>query len=93
MIALLVLFCAYKTACCKLCPSCKLRRGRKSNLEQKSFHQSVEQINAKIERLLDHADGPIDTRHRRDFNNSEKLFLTVLGNPQLGTTFLTILSY
>ena len=65
MITLLVLFCAYKTACCKLCPTCQLKRGRKSNLEQKSFYQSVEQINAKIERLLDQADGPIDSRHRK----------------------------
>jgi len=60
MIGVLILVCVYKTACCKLLPRCShvltgKRRGKK--LEAKSFHRSVDEINGKIGRLLDHTDG------------------------------------
>ena len=60
MIGVLILVCVYKTACCQCLPRCShvftgKRRGKK--LEAKSFHRSVDEINGKIGRLLDHTDG------------------------------------
>lgn len=61
MIGVLILFCVYKTACCKCCPRCSSilmgKRRSGEQFESKSFHRSMDEINGKIERLLDHSDG------------------------------------